>query len=104
MEKGFLYINMVVTEQCLQMPWSFLSALTHYQTTKILDVTKLKAVAHNKLNVARMTISLLDREENTVGKGENTGYQHFLLFLRCHRYLSHSHTMTPFDALGKQAF
>ena len=27
-----------------------------------------------------MTISLLDRVENTIGKGENAGYQHFLLF------------------------
>ena len=25
-------------------------------------------------------ISLFDRVENTVGKGENAGYQHFLLF------------------------
>ena len=28
-------------------------------------------------------ISLLDRVEDTVGKGENAGYQHFLLFLQC---------------------
>ena len=27
-----------------------------------------------------MTISLCDRVENTVGKGENVGDQHFLLF------------------------
>ena len=50
---------------------------------KILYVTKLKAFADAKLNVARMMISLLDRTENTVGKGENVGYQHFLLFLQC---------------------
>ena len=30
-----------------------------------------------------MTISLFDRVENTVRKGENAGYQHFLLFSRC---------------------
>ena len=46
-------------------------------------MTKLKAFAEDKSNVARMIISLLDRVENTVGKGENTGYQHFLLFLQC---------------------
>ena len=28
-------------------------------------------------------ISLYDRVENTVGKGENAGYQHFLLFPQC---------------------
>ena len=28
-------------------------------------------------------ISLFDRVENTVGKGENAGYQHFLLCPQC---------------------
>ena len=28
-------------------------------------------------------ISVFDREENIVGKGENAGYQHFLLFPQC---------------------
>ena len=28
-------------------------------------------------------ISLFDRVENIVGKGENAGYQHFLLFQQC---------------------
>ena len=46
-------------------------------------MTKLKAFADNKLNVATMAISLFDRVENTVGKGENAGYQHFLLFPQC---------------------
>ena len=37
---------------------------------KILDVTKLKALADDKLNVTKMKISLCDRAENTVGKGK----------------------------------
>ena len=49
----------------------------------ILEVTKLKVFADDKLNFARLMICLLDRVENTVGKGENAGYQHFLLFLQC---------------------
>ena len=48
-----------------------------------LDMTKLKAFADNKLNVAKINISLCDRVENTVGKEENAGYQHFLLFPQC---------------------
>ena len=36
-----------------------------------------------ELNVATLMISLLDRVENSVGKEENAGYQHFLLFLQC---------------------
>ena len=50
---------------------------------RILDVTKLKAFADDKLNVAKMMIYLLKWVENTVGKGENAGYMHFLLFPQC---------------------
>ena len=41
---------------------------------------KLKAFADDKLKVTKMMIFLFDRAENTVGKGENAGYPHFLLF------------------------
>ena len=50
---------------------------------KILDMAKLKAFADDQLIIARMMISLLDRVENTMGKGENAGYQYFLLFPQC---------------------
>ena len=30
-----------------------------------------------------MIISVFDNVENIVGKGENAGYQHFLLFPQC---------------------
>ena len=50
---------------------------------KILDMTKLKAFTDNKLHVDKMTISDLDRVENTEEKGENTGYQHLFLFPQC---------------------
>ena len=30
-----------------------------------------------------MMIFVFDKVENIVGKGENAGYQHFLLFPRC---------------------
>ena len=46
---------------------------------KILTKSKLKVFADEK-NFVKMTISLLDRVENIVGKGENAGYQHFLFF------------------------
>ena len=53
------------------------------QTYEILDRSKLKAFADNNLNIAKMIIILYDRVENIVGKGENAGYQHFLLFPQC---------------------
>ena len=95
------------------------SCLTLSLSHKILDLTKLKAFADDKINVAKMMIPVFDRLENIVGKGENAGYQHFLLFLHCFqkvsffgslksgfcgKELTHSHTTTPFDAPWKQAF
>ena len=56
------------------------SLLNSLSKNKILDLAKLKAFTNDKLNVAKMTISLPYRVENTVGKGENDGNQHFFLF------------------------
>ena len=58
------------------LPQSFNPLPNH----KIWALTKLKAVAEEKFNVAEMLISLFDWVENIVGKGENADYQHFLLF------------------------
>ena len=44
---------------------------------KILDVTKLKTIAEDKISVAQMMISVFDGIENIVGKRENVGYQIF---------------------------
>ena len=48
----------------------------------ILVWSKLKALADDKLKMAEMVEFLVDRVQNIVGKGENAGYQHFLLFPR----------------------
>ena len=50
---------------------------------KFLDWSKLKAVADDKSNVAAKLKFVLGRVENIVGKGENAGYQHFLLVPQC---------------------
>ena len=47
---------------------------------KFLDMSKLKSFADDKVNIAKMTISHCDRNENMVGKEENAEYGHFLLF------------------------
>ena len=50
---------------------------------KILDQSKLKAFADNKLKVIKMAKIVLDRIEKIVSKEENAGSQHFLLFPQC---------------------
>ena len=51
---------------------------------KIVDLSKLKAFAVEKLNVSKKMISVCDKVENMVGKGN----QHFLLFQLCFQKLS----------------
>ena len=50
---------------------------------EILEKAKLKGFPDDKLTLVRNLISLFDWVENIVGKGENAGYQHFLLFPQC---------------------
>ena len=47
---------------------------------KILDKSKFKALADDKINVTEKLKFGSERIENIVGKGKNAGYQHFLLF------------------------
>ena len=57
--------------------------LTLCQSNKIWNQSNLKAFADDILIVVQMMIRVTDRIENIVGKGENAGYQHFLLFPQC---------------------
>ena len=59
------------------------ACIKRFTKQQILDWTKFKVFADNKYNVAKIMISVLDRVENSVRKGENAGYQHFLLFPQC---------------------
>ena len=52
------------------------------------DLSKWKAFADDKFNLAKKLKFLLDRVEDIVGKGENAGYWQFLLFPRCFQKLS----------------
>ena len=50
---------------------------------KFLDWSKLKAFADDKIDVTEKFEFVVGRIENIFGKGENAGYQHFLLFPQC---------------------
>ena len=45
-----------------------------------LDWSKLKAFVDDIIDMNKKSKLVLGRVENIVGKGENTGYQYFLLF------------------------
>ena len=50
---------------------------------KFIDWFKLKAFADDKINLNKKSEFVFGRVENIVGKGENAGNQHFLLFQQC---------------------
>ena len=54
--------------------------LKSFPNNKILDWSKFKAFADNKIKVTKKLKFASGRVENIVGKWENVDYQHFLLF------------------------
>ena len=52
-------------------------------STKLLDWSKLRVFADDEIELAEKLKFVLERVENIVEKGENAGYQHFLLFPQC---------------------
>ena len=50
---------------------------------KILPLSKLRAFADDNFSVAQIAKFFFNRVENIVEKGENAGFQHFLLFPQC---------------------
>ena len=57
---------------------------------KILEWSKLKAFAGDRINVTEILKFVLGRVENIVEKGENDGYQHFLLLPQCFQKASYT--------------
>ena len=50
---------------------------------KMFDQSKLKEFADDKINVTQKLKFAGERVENFIGKGENAGYQYFVLFPQC---------------------
>ena len=66
-----------------------IQALTNsLPNNKILDQSKLKAYVIHTIKITQKLIFVLGKIENIEGKGENAGYQHFLLFPRSFQKLS----------------
>ena len=61
----------------------FTMAFNSLPNGKNFRLYEIERISDDQLNVAKMTIFLFERAVNTVGKGENAGYQHFLLFPQC---------------------
>ena len=57
--------------------------LTFYQNNKTVNESTMKLFAEGKINMSEKLKFVMERVENIVGKGENAGYQHFLLLAQC---------------------
>ena len=68
---------------CITFGTLRLNIFNSLPNNKILDWSKLKEFADNNINATEKLELVLGRVENIVGKGENAGYQHFLLFPQC---------------------
>ena len=65
-------------------------SLNFISNDKYLDWSKLKAFADDEINMTQKLNFVFARVENIVGKGENAGYHHFILFPQWFQKLSFS--------------
>ena len=72
-----VFYGICILKSCISLP-----------NDKILGQSKFKAFADNKIIVTQKMKFTFGRVENIVEKGENAGYQHFLLFPQCFQKLS----------------
>ena len=83
---SIFYLSHNVFKSCIFQGCLTLSLIHNFNSLpndKILDLSKLKAFSDDNLNVYQKLKFALGRVEDIVGKGENAGYQHFLLFPQC---------------------
>ena len=60
-----------------------------------MDLTQLKAFADENINMTEKLKSVMGWVENIVRKGENAGYQHFLLFPQYYQKASLLESFNP---------
>ena len=77
------------------LAYLFLFLCDKYSHDTILGMSKFKASADDEFGVAEIIEFVFERVENIVGKGENAGYQHFLLFLPCFQRTSYPGSLKP---------
>ena len=75
--------NLIYKSWYLKLHYSLLYGVNPFPNDKVLDETKFKAFADDKLNNKKNNIFVFDRIENILGTGENAGNQHFLLLPQC---------------------
>ena len=73
-------LNHVCTLEASFSVHSFVNPLPN---NEILHWSELKAFADDSINLTEILKFVLGKVESFVGKGENAGHQHFLLFPQC---------------------
>ena len=69
--------------------------------TNFLGWSKSKTLENNQVKVGKTAEFVPDIVENNVGKGENAGYQHFLLFPHCFQHICFLRVVKMWDYLVK---
>ena len=73
------------------------SCIAHWQSIgcEAQDLSLLNAIADGSLDMTQLLQFFFDTIENILGKGENAGYQYFLLFPQCFQKPSSSGLLKP---------
>ena len=88
MEFSFERVENILVSSFLLLLQYILHCSMERPNNKSLDQSKLKAFAEDKINMNENRNFFFQKAKNIVGKGENAGYQHFLLFPKCFQKIS----------------
>ena len=89
-----------MTEGAALFP-AYFPSFNRLPNSKFLDWSKLKLFTDDKINVTQNLKFVFRRVENSVGNGENAGYQHFLLFSNCFQKPSFSGSLKVKNILDR---
>ena len=76
-----------------------------YHVTKFWTCPNLQQyLVGDKSNLAELEKIMFEWFENFIGKGENAGYQHFLLFKQCFKKLSVWRGLSPWNTYNNNRY
>ena len=79
-----MFLRMIGEGETPSLSGRFFKILKSLLNGNAFDLSKFKAFKDDKRNMAHDVKSVTDKLENSVGKGRNASYEHFLQgFLKC---------------------
>ena len=100
---GRYSVSFVTESSCNRRQLNF-SLLTLVSNDFFFLPDQIESNCRRQIKCCKNIFSVFDRIENIVGKGENAGHQHFLLFPQCFQMASSTGSLKEIKLVGCMVF